>query len=231
MEHTTTLLHTYEVRTFIHWREEEALGKMKHAAGIGGDDHPAMEYIEQHWIKEVEVENSDFMGTPGSFYSTLGFPDDSNSKHGVPQPEPSYDHGETDAKARFQDDSDHLPALQTAQQTEHLVIALWTSTGRFLCVDSDCQSVAFGRQVDFQRHYEQLHGSTIRHHATSGEMPILYTRNNASDSVVGQFTSNYLFLCTDTGCLELVFERQANSRRHYEHTHSTQRVEHFCPIV
>lgn len=34
--------------------------------GIGGGDHPAMDYLKQHWIKEVEVDNSNTISSPAT---------------------------------------------------------------------------------------------------------------------------------------------------------------------
>lgn len=46
-------------RAHFHPRVRGRKGKSNEKrGGIGGGDHPAMEYLKQHWIKEVEVENN-----------------------------------------------------------------------------------------------------------------------------------------------------------------------------
>jgi hypothetical protein len=46
-------------RAHFHPRKRGRKGKNdEKRGGIGGGDHPAMDYLKQHWIKEVEVDNN-----------------------------------------------------------------------------------------------------------------------------------------------------------------------------
>ncbi|KAH3997148.1 hypothetical protein HBI56_123470 [Parastagonospora nodorum] len=53
-------------RAHFHPRKRGRKGKNdEKRGGIGGGDHPAMDYLKQHWIKEVEVDNNT-CSSPGS---------------------------------------------------------------------------------------------------------------------------------------------------------------------
>ncbi|CAO2656973.1 Nn.00g057760.m01.CDS01 [Neocucurbitaria sp. VM-36] len=54
-------------RAHFHPRKRGRKGKNdEKRGGIGGGDHPAMEYLKQHWIKEVEVDNKPLPQSPES---------------------------------------------------------------------------------------------------------------------------------------------------------------------
>jgi hypothetical protein len=53
-------------RAHFHPRKRGRKGKNdEKRGGIGGGDHPAMDYLKQHWIKEVEIDNNT-ASSPGS---------------------------------------------------------------------------------------------------------------------------------------------------------------------
>jgi hypothetical protein len=53
-------------RAHFHPRKRGRKGKNdEKRGGIGGGDHPAMDYLKQHWIKEVEIDNN-IASSPGS---------------------------------------------------------------------------------------------------------------------------------------------------------------------
>jgi hypothetical protein len=53
-------------RAHFHPRKRGRKGKNdEKRGGIGGGDHPAMDYLKQHWIKEVEIDNNT-TSSPGS---------------------------------------------------------------------------------------------------------------------------------------------------------------------
>ncbi|KAL1643984.1 hypothetical protein SLS61_009012 [Didymella pomorum] len=55
---------------------------------------------------------------------------------------------------------------------------------------------------------------------------------SASDSepeiITGHVLSNGKFKCSDPGCSDLKFGRQADFRRHYTNVHEAMKVEYFC---
>ncbi|KAJ4372428.1 hypothetical protein N0V83_004202 [Neocucurbitaria cava] len=54
-------------RAHFHPRKRGRKGKNdEKRGGIGGGDHPAMDYLKQHWIKEVEVDNKPLPQSPES---------------------------------------------------------------------------------------------------------------------------------------------------------------------
>jgi hypothetical protein len=54
-------------RAHFHPRKRGRKGKNdEKRGGIGGGDHPPMEHLKQHWIKEVEVDNKPMPLTPSS---------------------------------------------------------------------------------------------------------------------------------------------------------------------
>ncbi|KAL1795133.1 hypothetical protein ACET3X_006949 [Alternaria dauci] len=54
-------------RAHFHPRKRGRKGKNdEKRGGIGGGDHPPMEYLKQNWIKEVEVDNKPTPQSPGS---------------------------------------------------------------------------------------------------------------------------------------------------------------------
>jgi hypothetical protein len=54
-------------RAHFHPRKRGRKGKNdEKRGGIGGGDHPAMDYLKQHWIKEVEVDNTPVSQSPVS---------------------------------------------------------------------------------------------------------------------------------------------------------------------
>jgi hypothetical protein len=62
-------------RAHFHPRKRGRKGKNdEKRGGIGGGDHPAMEILKQHWIKEVEVDNNASPRSPDS-------PDDDAPEH------------------------------------------------------------------------------------------------------------------------------------------------------
>jgi hypothetical protein len=57
-------------RAHFHPRKRGRKGKNdEKRGGIGGGDHPAMDYLKQHWIKEVEVDNNNVIASPLSMAS------------------------------------------------------------------------------------------------------------------------------------------------------------------
>jgi hypothetical protein len=63
-------------RAHFHPRKRGRKGRSdEKRGGIGGGDHPPMEYLKQNWIKEVEVENKPAPQSP-----------DSNSDNDAPEP-------------------------------------------------------------------------------------------------------------------------------------------------
>lgn len=57
-------------RAHFHPRKRGRKGKNdEKRGGIGGGDHPAMDYLKQHWIKEVEVDNNNAIASPLSVAS------------------------------------------------------------------------------------------------------------------------------------------------------------------
>jgi hypothetical protein len=59
----------------------------------------------------------------------------------------------------------------------------------------------------------------------------LSTSSSHSDPVVGHVTRGGKFKCLDAKCQDISFGRQADFRRHYDHTHVTKKVEYYCPVV
>jgi hypothetical protein len=54
-------------RAHFHPRKRGRKGKNdEKRGGIGGGDHPPMDYLKQHWIKEVEVDNNNVISSPMS---------------------------------------------------------------------------------------------------------------------------------------------------------------------
>ncbi|KAB2109040.1 hypothetical protein AG0111_0g2533 [Alternaria gaisen] len=53
-------------RAHFHPRNRGRTGKDEKRSGIGGGDHPPMEYLKLHWIKEVEVEEKPTPQSPES---------------------------------------------------------------------------------------------------------------------------------------------------------------------
>jgi hypothetical protein len=51
-----------------------------------------------------------------------------------------------------------------------------------------------------------------------------------SDPIIGHVTSSGKFKCFDDSCFDLSFSRQADFRRHYDHTHMSKKVEIFCTV-
>lgn len=47
---------------------------------------------------------------------------------------------------------------------------------------------------------------------------------------IGQVSANGQFVCLYPSCSELSFGRQADFRRHYEHTHVVGKLEYYCPV-
>jgi hypothetical protein len=48
------------------------------------------------------------------------------------------------------------------------------------------------------------------------------------DPIIGFVTSSGKFKCFDPNCQDISFGRQADFRRHYDHTHVSRKVEYYC---
>jgi hypothetical protein len=48
------------------------------------------------------------------------------------------------------------------------------------------------------------------------------------DPIIGYITSRGKFKCFDASCQDVSFGRQADFRRHYDHTHVSKKVEFYC---
>jgi hypothetical protein len=91
-------------RAHFHPRKRGRKGKNdEKRGGIGGGDHPAMDYLKQHWIKEVEIDNNT-TSSPGSAS------DDAAEAIGNSY-EPTFD---TDASSSYQAQQ-HMPTPMNAQ--------------------------------------------------------------------------------------------------------------------
>jgi hypothetical protein len=51
-----------------------------------------------------------------------------------------------------------------------------------------------------------------------------------ADPIIGHVTSSGKFKCFDANCSDITFGRQADFRRHYDHTHISKKVEYFCTV-
>ncbi|KAL5385360.1 hypothetical protein DPSP01_004818 [Paraphaeosphaeria sporulosa] len=74
-------------RAHFHPRKRGRKGKNdEKRGGIGGGDHPPMDFLKQHWIREIEVANSNKANSPKSSHSSPASESESTTEHDVDAP-------------------------------------------------------------------------------------------------------------------------------------------------